>query len=78
MKAMEKALTLIGLPPMTNRDLIMQELESMDPERFAALLGLVNMDNVNADARANGIADIGEWLDSPVTLTAILTGKEDL
>ena len=43
----------------------------MDPERFATLLGLLNIEKVSADA--HGVASIGEWLNRPATLETILT-----
>jgi len=68
---MIRFLDMIGLVRMTNRDLIMEELDNMDPERFATLLGLLNIEKVSADA--HGVASIGEWLNRPATLETILT-----
>ena len=70
MNIKEKALSLIGIVPMTNRDVIMDDLDRMDPERFATLLGLLSIEKVSADAQ--GTTDVSEWLNRPATLETIL------
>ena len=63
---------LVRLEPMTNRDLILDELDAMDGEKFAIATGLVFNEKVVEQIQAEGLKDFETWLNRPATMKTIL------
>ena len=58
----EKLLTLIGLPPVTNREAIMQEIEALSDEEFDRFIGGHSRLNQYIDESCGGVFNRIDWL----------------
>lgn len=58
----EKLLTLIGLPPVTNREAIMQEIEALSDEEFDRFIGGHSRLNQYIDESCGGTFNRIDWL----------------